>query len=72
MQAMIRAMETLKIPYKYEHNKVPKPFRVPRMEHARQCDLRIDLLTYLMVFYVSTVLIFCFYVSLDQFPFFRD
>lgn len=22
MQAMIRAMETLKIPYKYEHNKV--------------------------------------------------
>lgn len=24
MQAMIRAMETLKIPYKYEHNKVNK------------------------------------------------
>lgn len=23
MQSMIRAMETLKIPYKYEHNKVP-------------------------------------------------
>lgn len=45
MQAMIRAMETLKIPYKYEHNKVPEPFRVPRMEPARQCDLFIDLRT---------------------------
>lgn len=26
MQAMIRAAETLKIPYKYEHNKVNQPF----------------------------------------------
>lgn len=25
MQAMIRAAETLKIPYKYEHNKVNQP-----------------------------------------------
>lgn len=28
MQAMIRAMETLKIPYKYEHNKVNEIFLV--------------------------------------------
>lgn len=27
MQAMIRATETLKIPYKYEHNKVNQPFQ---------------------------------------------
>lgn len=27
MQAMIRATETLKIPYKYEHNKVNEPFQ---------------------------------------------
>lgn len=29
MQAMIRATETLKIPYKYEHNKVNQPFQTP-------------------------------------------
>lgn len=28
MQAMIRAMETLKIPYKYEHNKVKQPLNL--------------------------------------------
>lgn len=37
MQAMIRAMETLKIPYKYEHNKVNeilslKTVQIPQTE----------------------------------------
>lgn len=37
MQAMIRAAETLKIPYKYEHNKVNellslKPFQIPQLK----------------------------------------
>lgn len=32
MQSMIRAAETLKIPYKYEHNKVNKPFQIPQLQ----------------------------------------
>lgn len=37
MQAMIRASETLKVPYKYEHNKVNKilslkPFQIPQLK----------------------------------------
>lgn len=73
MQAMIRATETLKIPYKYEHNKVPKPFRVPRMEHARQCDLRVDLLTSylfngLLCFYCVDFLFLCLFGPISLFP----
>lgn len=49
MQAMIRATETLKIPYKYEHNKVKQPLQTevtPVVKSKRMLPSSLVILVY--------------------------